>query len=117
MPVEVKKHILEKGYFQDDKFEQVVKFFEEVEPQAKKMLQDKDQYVTRFQALLKMLTPNFKSAERPMAKFLHRFTRFMTTLDARLKYERVKNIEFGVQVNSISKNTLKYEVVLLTIKG
>jgi hypothetical protein len=95
MPVEVKKHILEKGYFQDDKFEQVVKFFEEVEPQAKKMLQDKDQYVTRFQALLKMLTPNFKSAERPMAKFLHRFTRFMTTLDARLKYERVKNIELS----------------------
>lgn len=95
MPPEVKKHILEKGYFQDDKFEQVVKFFEEVEPQAKKMLQDKDQYVTRFQALLKMLTPNFKSSERPMAKFLHRFTRFMTTLDARLKYERVKNIELS----------------------
>lgn len=95
MPAEVKKHILEKGYFQDDKFEQVVKFFEQVEPQAKKMLQDKDQYVTRFRALLKMLTPNFKSAERPMAKFLHRFTRFMTTLDARLKYEHVKNIELS----------------------
>ncbi len=95
MPAEVKKHILDKGYFQEDKFEEVVKFFEQVEPQAKKMQQDKDQYVSRFKALLKMFTPNFKSAERPFAKFLNRFTRFMTTLDARLKYEHIKNIELS----------------------
>ena len=105
MPPQVKSHILEKGYFQDKKFQELVTFFEEVEPQAKKMIKEKKEYVTRLRALGKMLTPNVNATERIIPMFLKRFSRFMLTLDARLRSEHLKNIELSdSKGNYILKN-------------
>jgi hypothetical protein len=107
MPAEVKKHIIDNSHYHDDKFKELVKWFEALEPKAEKLASEQAKYLTRLGALGKMLTLNDVTAIKSWARFFKRFTRFMTTLDARLKSEHSMNIELSDSKSNYIVNQIK----------